>query len=82
MSMDKVIEFLANDWEDAVIKVMENGDRYVKLFPNTTERKANPKSDVAFGTLENQLIEINEDDYDTFGKEWHFGGVNCERTAL
>ncbi len=78
----KVIEYLANDWEDAVVKVMDNGERFVKFFKDKTEHKAHPDSDVAHGTIENELTEISEDDYNTFGVTWHFGGLHCERTAL
>jgi hypothetical protein len=80
--MEKMIKYLANDFEDAVIRVIDNGDRYVKFFKDRIEFKANPKSNVAYGTMENSLIEISKNDYNTFGISWHFGGRNCERTNL
>ena len=84
---NKVEEYLANDWEDAVVKAMSNGDRYVRFFRNGTapqiekEFKAHPESKVAHGDIGNDLIKISKEEYDTFGKTWHFGS-HCERTYI
>ncbi|MGE4568009.1 MAG: hypothetical protein AB7C90_02360 [Bacteroidales bacterium] len=80
--MEKVIEYLANDWEDAVVKVMDNGDRYVKLT-SQREVKARPENDVAYGTLENWLFPITEREYNTFFVTWHFGQrIGCKKTDM
>ena len=84
----KIEEYLGNDYEDAVIKVMSNGRRYVRFFRNgekpelEKEFLASPKSKVAYGDMGNQLIEISKEDYDTFGKTWHFGGEWCSRSEI
>jgi len=85
--MKTVERYLANDWEDAVVKVMKNGNRYTRFFTNgenpelECERLAHPESKVAYGDYGNSLIEISEEDYNTFGKTWHFGS-SMERVNL
>ena len=65
------VYYLANSSEDAVIKVTENGDRFVK-FEGKDEFKAHPESNVANGSIECDLIEITKEDYNSFGKTWRF----------
>jgi len=79
-TMAKAIKYFGNDWENAVVKVMDNGDRYVRFFHDLAEFKAHPSSGVAFGGVDNHLEEISEEDYNTFGKSWNYGGHGCERT--
>lgn len=47
--------YLANDYEDAVVRVMDNGDRYVK-FAGKDEFKAHPESKIANGSIECDLL--------------------------
>ncbi len=64
--------YLANDYEDAVVRVMDNGDRYVK-FAGKDEFKAHPESKIANGSIECDLFEITKKEYETFGILWKFG---------
>jgi len=78
--MAKAIKYFGNDWENAVVKVMDNGERYVRFFHDLAEFRAHPGSGVAFGGVDNHLEEIPEEDYETFGRTWNYGGRGCERT--
>lgn len=69
------MNYLANDYESAVIKVLENGNRIVKFFLNDVvenEFKAHPDSKVAYGSQEIDLIEITKEEYNSFGVSWKF----------
>jgi len=47
-SMAKATKYLGNDWENAVVKVMDNGDWYVRFFHDLSEFKAHPSSGSRF----------------------------------
>ena len=84
----KEVSYLANDYEDAVIRVTGKGRRFVKFYNAETktledEFLAHKESKVAYGDIGNDLLEISEEDYNTFGKTWHFDGRNwCVRTNI
>lgn len=78
--MNKVVKYLANNYEDAVIKVMQSGDRYVK-FIGKDEFLAFKESKVAYGDMGIELIEITEEEYNTFGEKWKFS-LDCKKIPI
>lgn len=69
------MEYYLNEMDEAVIRVTDDGKRYVK-FCGESEFLAPPDSKVAYGGegfgCYHMLNEITKEQYQTFGTSWGF----------
>lgn len=80
------MRYFLNDYEDAVIREDDSGDRFVTLLRNgklKPEINAGrvPHNGVAFGTIEVELMPISKEEYETFGKTWALDR-DCKRVTI
>lgn len=84
-----IMEYYKNYMADAVVRVDDDGKRFVKWIDYMRGREEfqvnNPESKTAFGGegygVFYILEPISKEDYDTFGRTWTFGYYG-EKTPL
>lgn len=68
------MKYYSNYEADAVVRVDDNGDRYIKSIRHLRETKVSKDNMIAYGVqgygVTNFLSEITKEEYDTFGIDW------------
>ena len=78
----KIDSYKGNDYENAVVRIMSNNDRYVVFSSEKGSRRdeflAQRSSKVAYNILE----KITEEEYYNFGVTWDYGGKDFSKRYL